>query len=87
MTERKSNRCKLSNTLCPVNICLNCLLASLLTLKCSANKGFSLYNVTHTQKKYFWLILKVLQILGFFPIKKSSEHLCVFEAMPTRKYT
>ena len=50
MTERKSNRCKLSNSLGLVNICLNCLLASPFTLKCSANKGFSLYNVTHTKK-------------------------------------
>ena len=34
----------------------------------------------------FWPILKVLQILGLFPIKKSSEDVCGFEAMPTGKY-
>ena len=34
----------------------------------------------------FWPILKVLQILGLFPIKKSSENLCGFQAMPTGKY-
>ena len=34
----------------------------------------------------FWPILKVLQILGSFPIKKSEENLCGFEAMPTGKY-
>ena len=34
----------------------------------------------------FWPILKVLQILGLFPIKKSEENLCGFEAMPTGKY-
>ena len=53
MYERKSNRSKLSNALGHVNICLNYLLASPLTLMCSANKGFSLYNVTHTQNKTF----------------------------------
>ena len=75
-----------------LNICLHCLLASPLALKCSANKGFSLYNVT--PKKWrpisffnnFWPILKILQILGFFPTKKSTENLCGFEAMPTAKY-
>ena len=36
--------------------------------------------------KTFWPILKVLQILGLFPIKKSEENLCGFEAMPTGKY-
>jgi hypothetical protein len=75
MTERKSNRCKLSNTLGLVNICLNCLLASTIALKCSANKCVSLYNVTHT-KNDFSLILKVLQILGFFP-SKSLQKICV----------
>ena len=34
----------------------------------------------------FWPILKVLQILGMFPIKKSSENVCGFQAMPTGKY-
>ena len=34
----------------------------------------------------FWPIIKVLQILGLFPIKKSSENLCGFQAMPTGKY-
>ena len=34
----------------------------------------------------FWAIIKVLQILGLFPIKKSSENLCGFEALPTGKY-
>ena len=34
----------------------------------------------------FWPVLKVLQILGSFPIKKSEENLCGFEAMPTGKY-
>ena len=34
----------------------------------------------------FWPILKVLQILGLFPIKKSSENVCGFQAMPTVKY-
>ena len=34
----------------------------------------------------FWPMLKILQILGLFPIKKSSEHSCGFEAMPTGKY-
>ena len=34
----------------------------------------------------FWPILKVLQILGLFPIKKSSENVCGFQAMPTGKY-
>ena len=34
----------------------------------------------------FWPILKVLQILGLFPIKKSSENVCGFQAMPTRRY-
>jgi hypothetical protein len=31
-------------------------------------------------------MLKILQILGLFPIKKSSEDSCGFEAMPTGKY-
>ena len=35
-----------------VNICLDCLLASPFTLKCSANKGFSLYNVTHKKMTF-----------------------------------
>ena len=34
----------------------------------------------------FWPLIKVLQIIGLFPIKKSSENLCGFEAMPTGKY-
>ena len=34
----------------------------------------------------FWPIIKVLQILGLFPIKKSEESLCGFEALPTEKY-
>ena len=34
----------------------------------------------------FWPLLKVLQILGLFPIKKSLEDSCGFEAMPTGKY-
>ena len=34
----------------------------------------------------FWPMLKVLQILGLFPIKKSSEDSCGFEAIPTGKY-
>ena len=34
----------------------------------------------------FWPLIKVLQILGLFPIKKSSENLCGFEGMPTGKY-
>ena len=34
----------------------------------------------------FWPLIKVLQILGLFPIKKSSENLCGFEALPTGKY-
>ena len=34
----------------------------------------------------FWPILKVLQVLGLFPIKKSSENVCGFQAMPTGKY-
>ena len=34
----------------------------------------------------FWPILKVLQILGLFPIKKSSENVCGFEALPTGIY-
>ena len=34
----------------------------------------------------FWPLIKALQILGLFPIKKSSENLCGFEAMPTGKY-
>ena len=34
----------------------------------------------------FWPILKVLQILGLFPIKKSSENVCGFQEIPTGKY-
>ena len=34
----------------------------------------------------FWPLIKVLQILGLFPIKKSSENLCGFQALPTGKY-
>ena len=34
----------------------------------------------------FWPLIKVLQIIGLFPIKKSSENLCGFEGMPTGKY-
>ena len=34
----------------------------------------------------FWPLIKALQILGLFPIKKSSENLCGFEALPTGKY-
>ena len=34
----------------------------------------------------FGPMLKILQILGLFPIKKSSEDSCGFEAMPTGKY-
>ena len=34
----------------------------------------------------FWPILKVLQILGMFPIKKSPDFLCGFKAIPAKKY-
>ena len=34
----------------------------------------------------FWPVIKVLQNLGLFPIKKSSENLCGFQAISTKKY-
>ena len=34
----------------------------------------------------FWPVIRVLQIMGLFPIKKSSETLCGFEEMPTGEY-
>ena len=34
----------------------------------------------------FWPVLQLFQILGMFPIKKSSENRCGFKGISSRKY-
>ena len=51
---------------------------------CTQTSGYKM--VYHSYFDTFWPLLKLLQAMGMFPIRKASESLCGFEAISVKRY-